>query len=489
MKLKKIAALLAVAGISAPAFATNGMNMEGYGPVATGMGGASFAYDNGTAGMINNPATLGFMKSGTSRLDVAIGGLHPDVVSKMNGVPDAVSGGDAYYMPAAGYVRKDGKLTYGVGMMAQGGMGTEYGTTSFLSNFQSAGYLLSGGVGGSQGASGMENRSELGIGRLMFPLSYEVSNTLQIGGSVDYLWGGLDLQMVMSGAMFAQFTGFGGASPSPLGMASGTMVSAIGGFLNQDANPANDDVNWAQFDFSQGTNKMKQRLKTDGWAGNIGFTWKAASNLTIGGVYHAKTSLADMSGNGSINMSVVSDGTPMQMSVAGKLKVVNFQWPETYGIGVAYQASDRLMVVADYKRIGWAKVMKNFNMSFTAEGNAGPLAGLNGTVMDATLYQNWKDQDVFMIGASYKFNPALTLRAGLNLANNPVPDSYMHPLFPATIKDSLAVGFGYQFSPAASIDFSLTHSPKVTATNNNAMGLTSTHAQKNNWQFMYSHRF
>ena len=37
------------------------MNMEGYGPIATGMGGASMAYDNGTAAVINNPATLGLM--------------------------------------------------------------------------------------------------------------------------------------------------------------------------------------------------------------------------------------------------------------------------------------------------------------------------------------------------------------------------------------------------------------------------------------------
>jgi LPS export ABC transporter protein LptC len=46
-------------------------------------------------------------------------------------------------------------------MMAQGGMGTEYGKNSFLSGYQSAGYLLSGGMAGSQGMSGAENRSEL----------------------------------------------------------------------------------------------------------------------------------------------------------------------------------------------------------------------------------------------------------------------------------------------------------------------------------------
>jgi long-chain fatty acid transport protein len=178
----------------------------------------------------------------------------------------------------------------------------------------------------------------------------------------------------------------------------------------------------------------------------------------------------------------------MPMSVLGKLKVVDFQWPETYGIGLAYQVNDRLMVAADYKRIGWKSVMKNFTMQFTAAGNAGMLAGLNGAVMDATLYQNWKNQNVFMIGAAYKYNPALTLRAGLNLAGNPIPSELMNPLFPATIKNHLALGFGYAFSPAASIDFSYTYAPSVSVTNN-TMGVKTTHGQSNNWQFMYSHRF
>ncbi len=447
MKLKKIAALLAVAGLSAPAFATNGMNMEGYGPVATGMGGASFAYDNGTAGMINNPATLGFMKSGTSRLDVAIGGLHPDVNTSFMGM-NAPSGGDAYYMPAAGYVRKDGKLTWGVGMMAQGGMGTEYGKSSFLSFSSTLG-----------GPTGLENRSELGLGRVMFPFAYDMTDSFTIGGSIDYLWGGLDLQMVMDatqiGAMMAGTAPFGSAS------ASGAGAAALG------------LISYAQFDFSKGSNKFTQELTTNGWALNLGFTWKAAPNLTIGGVYHAKTHLSDMEGKGAIRTDLGS--------FDGKLKVVDFQWPETYGLGLAYQATDKLMLVADYKRINWADVMKNFRMRFDADSGA--------LAMDATLFQNWKNQDVFMIGASYKYSSALTLRAGVNLANNPVPDQYMNYLFPATIKDHYTLGFGYSFSPVSTIDFSYTYAPEVSATNSNMGGIKTTHSQSNNWQLMYSHRF
>lgn len=480
MRLKTIAVTMAAAGIAAPALATNGMNMEGYGPVATAMGGASFAYDNGTAGMINNPATLALLPAGGSRLDIAMGGLHPNITSKMAGGPSSDSDGTAYFMPAIGYVRKDGRFSYGAGMMAQGGMGTEYGTSSLLSGYQSAAFLLSNGMAGASGMSGAGNRSELGIGRVMFPLAFDVTDDLRIGGTLDYVWGGLDLEMVMPGAMFAQFTGFGGAAPSPLGKASGSLVQAFGGFGLKD-------VHWAQFDFSEGSNGMKQRLKTNGWAGNIGLVYRVSPQWSVGAVYHAKTRLDDMEGNGAINMSVDMGAGAMPMSVSGKLRVVNFQWPETYGIGVAYQANERLLLAADYKRIGWAKTMKDFHMEFTASSNSGMLAGLNGQVMDATLYQNWDNQDVFMFGGSYRVSDALTVRAGLNLSKNPVPDAYMNPLFPAIVKNHATVGFGYALSKASSVDFSFTYAPESSATNPN-MGVTTTHSQTN-WQLMYTQRF
>jgi long-chain fatty acid transport protein len=492
MKLKKIAALVAIAAGSAPAFATNGMNMEGYGPIATGMGGAAMAYDHGTAGMINNPATLGLIQSGTSRLDVAIGGLHPKVTTKMNGMPDAGSGGKEYYMPAVGYVRKDGPLAWGVGMMAQGGMGTEYGSDSFMSG-NPAVPSMAGAMYQTTAAERQSNRSELGLARVMFPVSYDLSNNFKIAGSIDYLWGGLDLQMVMSGQDFGRFAGFSPLGPSPSGVVTGisgpnSPPSMIGAFAGFTTIPG-FDLNWAQFDFNQGTNKMKQALKTDGWAGNIGFQWQATPQLSVGGAYHAKTHLSNMEGSGTIRM-----GTPLGViGVTGRLSIIDFQWPETYGIGLAYKVNDQLLIAADYKRIGWAKVMKNFTMNFVADNvQANPYAGnLGNTGMTATLYQNWKDQDVFMIGAAYKVSAPLTVRIGANLANNPIPDNLMNPLFPATIKNHYTFGLGYELSKASSMDFALTYAPKVSVTNasNPAMPITTTHAQTHNWQLMYSQRF
>ncbi len=156
--------------------ATNGMNMEGYGPIAAAMGGASMAYDNGTAAMMNNPATLGMMKDG-DRLDAFFGFLGPDVESEAGGMT-AKSDGTAYYMPAVGFLRKREGLTYGIGLYGQGGMGTEYGSDSFM----------------SMGA-GLENRTELSVGRVIAPLSFNVNDKLTVGGSVDFVWAGLDLRM------------------------------------------------------------------------------------------------------------------------------------------------------------------------------------------------------------------------------------------------------------------------------------------------------
>jgi long-chain fatty acid transport protein len=281
--------------------------------------------------------------------------------------------------------------------------------------------------------------------------------------------------MTMPGQDFAAMT----TGASALGTASGTMVTGLPAMMG---GLGWADVHWAQFDFSKGANKMTQELTTNGWAANIGFTWKATPALTIGGVYHAKTSLKDMSGNGQLVMQGGNGAgvTVSTIGVTGKLKVVNFQWPETFGFGMAYQVNDKTTIVADYKRINWASVMKNFRMDFVADGT--------GATMTAVLFQDWKDQNVYMIGGAYKYTEALTLRAGVNIANNPVPSKYMNYLFPATVKNTLALGFGYSLSPAASIDFSYTYAPDVSVTNNNS-GIKTTHGQSNNWQAMYSHRF
>ena len=487
VKQSLLAASIAVA-VATPitGFATNGMNMEGWGPIATGMGGASMAYDNGTAAIMNNPATLGLMADGESRLDLALGNLSPDINSthptaNLGSPASADSGGTSYFMPAVGYIKRDGSLAYGVGMFAQGGMGTEYGANTFMA-----------------AGTGEAVRSEVGVGRLAAPIAYNVNKNLVIGGSIDYVWAGMDIKMALSGAQFFDFV-----STQQGGTASGSLTAAFGGMLtavdpvtglptvtpvvnpDQSVSGAFDLYN-SRIDFSNDSDYTGEATGA-GFGGKIGFTYKVNNNLSIGGVYHTETNIGDLeTSNATLSMGTSLDANPI--AVTGKIAVTNFQWPSTIGFGGVY-SQDKWMVAADVKVINWADVMDSFRMSFTANSAAqqtGLAAGFADLSMDMEMYQDWENQTVVNVGGAYKVTSATTLRAGVNSSSNPVPDQYLNPLFPATIKTHYTFGVGHALDKNSGIDFSLTIAPEVSATGGSTV--ITTHAQTN-WQLMYSQKF
>ena len=387
-KLTVLAAALG-ALFSLPAAATNGMNLEAYGAKAGGMGGASFAYENGNSALMNNPATLGLRQEGQN-LGLGVTLLMPDVKTLV-GPMTFKSGGDQYWMPSISYIRKTGHLTYGVGMLAQGGMGTEYGDNAF--------------------GSGLPMRSEVGFGRLMFPLAYNVDKDLTVAAQVDYVWATMDVKMSPDGRNYVSFS---------------------------DSS-----------DFSG-------EAKGSGFAFKLGMHYKVSDTFAVGATYHSKTHISDLKGDGTFNFMPAS------------FKVIDFQWPETYGIGVAWQATPAWLLVADVKHLGWSKSMKNFRLS------------VNGAEIPP-LPENWKDQTVLMLGAQYMLKPGLALRFGINHARNPVPDSTLNPLFPAIVKTHYTFGVGWNLGGGHSVAGALSVAPKVTATNPNMFGPgmpgTATHSQ------------
>lgn len=378
-----------------PAAATNGMNLEAYGAKAGGMGGASFAFENGNSAIMNNPATLGLRQEGQN-IGVGLTLLMPDVKTITPMGNTAESDGDKYWMPSLSYIRKSGNLTYGVGMIAQGGMGTEYGSSL-------------------SGSPTMPFRSEVGFGRLMFPLAFNVNPNLTVAGQIDYVWAGMDVQMSPDGSNYVSFSN----SNDFTGAATG-----------------------------------------NGWAFKLGAHYKVSDTFSVGATYHSKTDISDLEGSGTLN------GNPAEF------KVIDFQWPETYGVGLAWQATPKFMLATDVKFIGWKDSMKDFRLA----------ANVGGMSMAfPPLPQNWKDQTVIMIGGQYMLQPGLALRFGYNHASNPVPDSTLNPLFPAIIESHYTLGLGWNIGGGHSVAGSLAIAPKVTRTNPNMFGPgipgTTSHSQ------------
>ena len=482
--------LLALIGI-APVWATNGMNMEGYGPIASGMGGASLAYENGTAALMNNPATLALIAPGQRRLDLAFGRLGPEVFANVStplGVLKAKSHGDSYVMPAIGFITKGERITYGAGIFAQGGMGTEFSRTSWLSDpSQGANTSL---------AQGLHNRSEVSVGRFLVPVAYDVNENLRIGVTGDLVWAGLDLQLAMSQAQFVDL-----ATTQNGGSVGGSLAQVFGALYEPFGGTGIRQLHHAYFDFSDDSS-MTGEAKGTGFGAKIGAVYSITPELQVGATYHTKTAISDLESDDAtmeiavnVDTGLLQTGVPsgqyadLAIPVSGKITIVDFQWPATMGIGLAYQATPRLFVAADVRQIQWSGVMEDFSMVFDAAGSA-ENGGFASQSLEATLFQHWDDQNVISLGAAFEATQDLIVRAGINQASNPVPDTYLNALFPAIVESHVSLGATYGVGNGNSINLSLVRGLEGKGTNpGNGLtvpAVTSTHAQWN-LQVMYSH--
>ena len=520
MKMTRIAVAVSTALLASSAFATNGMKMEGYGPVSAAMGGTAQAYNNGLGGMMNNPATMGMGSKSGNKFQVAIGGLNPTISSEHKASGAKTDSSGSFIMPGFGYATKKNGFVWGVGVMAQGGMGTDYGKAGqgdlFAGGMSTQGMGATGdnafgpgtpNAGSQTQLSGLNVKSEVAVGRLIVPLAFDINEQLTIGGSLDYVWGGMDLQMDMDGNSFNNLlAGNGGAVSGSMrtGLENFMAPDSMGNMINQQTGgsnpvPANgpaaiNQVNYARFDFTDGSD-FTQATKGAGFAGKLGATFRINNQWTVGASYHSKTAMSDFEGDAELSMGVSMAGSDNSgnltygntlAAIKGKIKVKDFEWPEMMSVGVTWKPNDKWMVSADFKQIKWSAVMDKFSMTFDADSSqTGQLAqGFSNATLNVEMDQNWDDQTVIMLGGQFKPNKNLALRAGYNIASNPVPDETLNPLFPATIESHYTAGLGWNMSKEQAIDVAVTVAPEVSATG--PTGVTTTHSQFN-WQLMYSY--
>lgn len=467
-RLASTGTLLAVT-FSPLSHATHGMNLDAYGAKAGGMGGAAMAYDSGNSAVMNNPATLGFKPAGRTDVGIGLTVLRPDVKASHPVAGKSSSDGDAYYMPSVSWIHRQEDFTYGVALLAQGGMGTEYGEGAAL---------FAGGMslmGSPAPLSGEDIRSEVGFGRLMFPLAWQATERLMLAAQFDVVWATMDVRMDIDGRSFGRLV----AGEPGIGSASGSLVTAFQGAMGAGMIT---DVNYARFDFSD-SNDFSGEARGAGTAFKLGMVYRASDTLSVGASYHSKTRISDLKADSAtVQMGIETPGGTMDVPVSGKIRVVDFQWPETYGIGVAWNATPRLMLVADVKHLRWSEAMKDFTLRFDADATqANPLAAglvaMGGTRLLATMVEDWKDQTVVMLGGQYMLTPSFALRIGASHADNPVPAHDLNPLFPAIIKTHYTLGFGWRNGSAHSLSAALSISPRVKQTNPET-GITATHRQQ-----------
>jgi len=381
MKMKKIAALLAIAAASGSAFATNGYFSHGYGIKAKGMAGVGIAFPQDALAAATNPA--GITDIG-DRVDVGIDYFMPrrDASIAANGFdPDGPSNpapampfngswnGDGqknFLVPEFGYNKKLGwDMAVGVAIYGNGGMNTHYDTSPFAA----------GGLGAAMGGQspGGVNLEQLFVAPTF---AMKINKNHSLGVSIIYAYqrfGATGLQA------------FGNA-----GVSSDATALTNNGYAH-----------------------------SNGWGVRVGWTGKASDNVTLGATYASK-----------MKMGKFDQYKGLFAEQGG------FDIPENYGIGIAVKATPNLTIAADIQQINYSSIKSIANPASNLFTLGNPLGASNGPGF------GWRDMTVFKLGLSYDYSKDLTFRAGYSVNRQPIPsaETLFNILAPGVIENHLTLG-------------------------------------------------
>lgn len=372
MKLTRVFAFMALAGLTGSAFATNGYFSHGYGMKAKGMAGAATASSDDAFGGANNPASMAFAGN---RLDLGADLFSPIREASNTGMGTVESDSNYFVIPEFGYNRMmNANLALGVTVYGNGGMNTNYPTN------------LLGGSG------------KLGVDLMQLIVAptaaYQVAPGHSIG--ISPLLG------------YQRFKAEGLSSFNPYSSSSSNLT-----------NNGYDDA--------------------FGYGVRIGYMGKITPTVTIGAAYASKINFEELSKYAGL---FAEQG--------------DFDIPENYNLGVAWQATPQVKLALDYQRINYSDVASVGNPVSNLLVLNNPLGSTNGPGF------GWDNVDVWKLGMEYKYSPKLTLRAGYSHADNPINGSDMgeamfNILAPAVIEDHMTLGFTYTLASGNELTMSYMH--------------------------------
>lgn len=380
-------------------WATNGMNMIGYGAASSGMGGADLALVDNVTAMNINPAGL----AGCCGAQLSIGNsaMQPHNQHRDMHGNDTQASAQVFYLPllAWAYPLKNQPLIVGLGLFAQGRMGVQYDLRMpFADMF-------------SLTREKDELSSEISYAKLTPTIAWcSDDRRLKIGASLNIGYANAEMSMFPHTSLFVDNNGDG------IAVDAGEIA-----FFGMEMDDA-------------------QALAT---AMRFGFQYQLGK-FTLGGAYLSSTKLKFDDGKTRINYSAIGMGV-----VEYDTQLSGFNWPQQAGLGISYRVSSRLKVAIDVDWIDWSSAMKEITFIINSPDHPDAPAGMT------TIYpMHWEDQWVLALGVEYLVTSNWQLRLGYNHGNNPIPDEHLLPFFPAISEDHITIGSGVKLG-RWKVDFAL----------------------------------
>jgi len=442
MKFTRAFTLMALAGLAGGVQATDGYFSHGYGMKAKGMGGAATATASDAMGGANNPASMAFVGD---RLDLGVdlfsprressrsgstggglpvnvngGGFAPGPFPPVNNTTDFLfpipaldgsskSDSNIFAIPEFGYNKMiNSNLALGVSVYGNGGMNSNYKP---LPN--------TGLIGSACNQDGVTNVNLLcGPGRL-----------------------GVDLmQLVVAPTVAYKINPNHSIGISPLIGYERFKAEGLQAFglISQD--------------FGTGQNNVSNRGYDDafGFGVRVGYYGRLSPTFSIGAAYASKMNFDEYSKYKGL------------FAEKG-----DFDIPENYNLGLAWQATPQILVALDYQRINYGGV-NSINNPSTNFFNCVGLTGVDPSVNPTNPFCmggnsgpgfGWRDIDIWKLGAEYKYNQQLTLRAGYNHTDQPIPsrDVEFNIIAPGVIQDHVTLGLTYTLASGDELTVAYMH--------------------------------
>ena len=170
-----------------------------------------------------------------------------------------------------------------------------------------------------------------------------------------------------------------------------------------------------------------------GWGFNLGALWQLSDATRIGLAYRSEV---DQKLEGTAEFSVV---TALNGPVTASVTL-----PDSASLSLAHQLTPRLELLADMTWTGWS------------DFDELRIVRTNGTLLGVTQ-ENWSDSYRYAVGANYRLNDRLTLRAGVAYDETPVSDAFRTVRIPDESRTWLAFGAQYRLSDKTALDFGYAH--------------------------------
>lgn len=377
---------------ASPSFATNGYLPHGYGMKAKGMGGASVALAEDAMGGANNPASMAFVGN---RIDAGAEWFRPERSSERS---------------AAGFSTLNGRVDSG----HENFLIPEFGYNRMIDPKLSLGVTVYGN--GGMNTSYPRGNFNCGAGP---------ANMLCGGGSL-----GVDLvQLVIAPTVGYKVNADHAIGVSPLLAFQRFKAEGLQAFDNAPGFPP--------FTGAPGNVTNRGYSNSNGFGVRVGWQGRFTPAFSMGASYSTRVRMSPFNSYRGL------------FAEAG-----DFDMPETFVVGVAFNPSPAWTVALDWQRIGYSKI--------AAVGNASaaraPLGAVNGPGF------GWRDVEVLKLGAQWRMSEQLTLRAGYNHGGNPVrsQDVTFNILAPGVVTDHFTAGGTWSLNKASELTAAVMVAPRKT---------------------------